>query len=241
MLVAMARPHKMVVVVTGDPVAAVQSERGDYGALFKEAAGASWSGAWEVVDARSEPLKLADTSAVIITGSSASVHQREPWMLDAEAELRRLVARGAPVLGVCFGHQLLAQALGGEVQPNERGREMSTVAIERLADDPIFSGLGQRFSANACHSDTVVRLPEGATVLAANPGDRHQCLRFAERCYGVQFHPEFDSRVMRAMIDARRSQLDAEGLDEPALMARASDTPEARRVLENFLALAATQ
>jgi GMP synthase-like glutamine amidotransferase len=73
-------------------------------------------------------------------------------MLSAEAELRRVVARSAPVLGVCFGHQLLAQALGGEVQPNERGREMSTVAIERLADDPLFAGLGQRFNANACHS-----------------------------------------------------------------------------------------
>jgi GMP synthase (glutamine-hydrolysing) len=250
MVVVMAPPNKIVVVITGDPVKAVQSRRGDYADMIRETTGAAWSGPawrgeWISIDARRDDLEarlLADSagSAVIITGSSANVHHREPWMLHTEAVLRQLVERGVPTLGVCFGHQLLAQALGGDVQTNPLGREMSTVDIECVDDDPLFAGLGNIFRANACHSDTVARPPAGAVVLAQSSVDPHQCLRFGQRCYGVQFHPEFDRGAMRAMIDARRPQLQSEGLDDGALMAGASDTPDAAKVFENFLAIAST-
>src|SRR5690606_32575674 len=130
-------------------------------------------------------------AGVVLSGSSAHVQDREPWMLRAEASLRQLVAQGVPVLGICFGHQLLAQALGGEVQANPRGREISTVSIDRLGTAPLLDGLDARFAANACHSDTVIRLPPDAVVLGRNEADAHQIVRFAPRAYGVQFHPEF--------------------------------------------------
>jgi GMP synthase (glutamine-hydrolysing) len=157
-------------------------------------------------------------------------------MLRTEACLRDWVARDVPILGLCFGHQILAQALGGEVQPNPRGREMSTVTVERTGDDPIFEGVAHRFAANACHVDTVARLPTGARVLARSELDPHQCLRFAPRCYGVQFHPEFDGEVMRGYVSARADILATEGKDPAALGARAIDTPESAKVLANFLA-----
>jgi GMP synthase (glutamine-hydrolysing) len=232
----MAPPNKIVIAVAGEPPASIQSERGDYVRIFLEALGDSWPGAHEAVDLRTDgALALHEDAALILTGSSCSVAERAPWMLRAEEELRRLIGRGTPVLGVCFGHQLLGQALGGDVGKNPRGREISTVRIERLADDPLFEGVGRSFDANACHTDTVARLPAEAEVLARSDGDPHQCLRFAPRAYGVQFHPELDGAIMRDFVEARRDPIALEGLDPEALWTRARDTPEAVRVLRNFL------
>ncbi len=227
---------EILIVVTGEPVEPVMARRGGFPAIIAGAIGAGWRGGYRSVDARREALTGAgDAAAIVITGSSANVHQREPWMLAAESWLAREARRGRPILGLCFGHQLLAQALGGEVQPNPNGREMSTVAIDRTADDPLFDGVARSFSANACHVDSVVKLPPGAAVLARSELDPHQCLRFARRCYGVQFHPEFDADVMRGYVSARAEALAAEGRDPAALGARAQDTPESARVLANFL------
>jgi GMP synthase (glutamine-hydrolysing) len=229
----------LLIVVTGEPPDSVRERHGDYPAMIARALGESWPHAFAAADARLPgALGDHDVSAIVITGSSASVHAREPWMIDSERWLAERVAAGVPILGICFGHQLLAQALGGEVTPNPCGREMSTVAVERVADSPLFLGVPPVFDANACHRDTVYRLPEGAEVLAQNGHDQHQALRFAARCYGVQFHPEFDGSIMRGYVDAREPLLVEEGLDPRALGERALDAPFARRVLANFGVLA---
>src|SRR3546814_17012152 len=85
------------------------------------------------------------------------------------AWLREAAHAGVPVFGICYGHQLLAHALGGEVGDNPNGRKMGTVAVELLpaaADDPLFAGLPDRFLAQATHQQRVLRAPAGAPVLA---------------------------------------------------------------------------
>lgn len=237
-VVGMARPNKIVILIAGDPADNVQKTHGDYSRIIVGAVGDAWDGAYEVVDARGDALPaLAPNDAVIISGSAANSHHREPWMLRSEAWLADAVHRGTAVLGLCFGHQLLAQALGGEVAPNPRGREVGTVDVDRLDDDPVFEGVGTTFAANTCHLDTVVRLPAGATVLARSRGDDHQCIRFTPRCYGVQFHPEFDGELIRMFIEARSEAMRAEGLDPVTTRETATDTPLSRRVLHNFVRL----
>jgi GMP synthase (glutamine-hydrolysing) len=156
-------------------------------------------------------------------------------MLSAEAWLRDVVRAGTPTLGICFGHQMLAQALGGEVQKNPRGREIGTVRIERIADDPLFEGLPAAFEVNATHIDTVTVLPPGATRLARSSLDDHQAIRFTETCYGVQFHPEIDADVMRAYLEARREILATERFVVEALLAEVTHAPHGRQILRNFL------
>jgi GMP synthase (glutamine-hydrolysing) len=233
----MSPSRSVLVVVTGSPAEPVAARRGDFVRILEDAMPHGLEVVLRVLDARDgfdpEFAPLAD--AIVITGSAAHVHHRESWVLALEPWLAREVARGRPVLGLCFGHQLLASALGGEVTTNPLGREMGTVELERLTEDPVLEGVPTRFAANTCHLDTVRRLPVGARVLARSSLDAHQCVRFADRCYGVQFHPEFDGDVMRGYVDARRDALRDEGRDVERMHAEASDTPHARRVLENFI------
>jgi len=232
----MATSATLLIVVTGEPTEDVAAHDGDFPSIIARALGDHWRGGFRTVDARREDLALAamGADAMVITGSAAHVHQREPWVLRTEAWLRAEVPKQRPILGLCFGHQLLASALGGEVRTNPAGREMGTVGLERLGEDPIFAGISHQFRANTCHLDTVTVPPPGAVVLARSERDRHQCLRFAPRCYGVQFHPEFDGSVMRGYLRARREALAAEGHDPDAMLREAADTPNAARLLANF-------
>ena len=236
----------IIVVRTGDPVPTFAATRGAFADLIAQAASIEPSGAdggangsplpFEVFDIRVEaPPDPRAAAAFIITGSAANVPSREPWMLSAEAWLRGVVRAGTPTLGICFGHQILAQALGGDVQKNPRGREIGTVRIERIADDPLFDGLPAAFEANATHIDTVAVLPPGATPLARSSLDDHQAIRFTEACYGVQFHPDIDADVMRAYLEARREILSTERFVVDALLAEVTNAPHGRQILRNFL------
>src|SRR4051812_7667879 len=194
----------IVVIKTGEPVPRVAEKRGQFADLIIGAIGDAFQGEYSVVDVRAEaPPDPGKDALFVITGSAANVPNREPWMLRTEAWLREVVALGTPTFGICFGHQILAQALGGEVQRNPRGREMGTVPIERIEHDPLFEGLPDRFLANVTHVDSVVRLPPGAAVLARSEREDYQAIRFSETCYGVQFHPELDGEVMRAYVETR--------------------------------------
>jgi GMP synthase (glutamine-hydrolysing) len=210
--------------------------RGDFARMIREAIGDAWAGAYEVVDVRVAPFpEPRAAAAFVITGSAANVPTREPWIVATEAWLREVVAAGTPVFGICFGHQLLGQALGGEVRLNPRGREIGTARLERLADDPIFEGVPRELDASVTHVDTVAVLPPGAVALARSSHDDHHAVRFAERVYGVQFHPEFDDAIMRGYLETRREVVESEGLDAARLLAEIRPTPDGRRTLQNFV------
>ncbi len=145
----------------------------------------------------------ADIAGVVITGSHSMVSDREPWSETAAAWLRDTVAAEVPVLGICYGHQLLAHALGGEVGYHPQGIELGTVPVslhEAAQDDPLFAGLPTQFDAQAAHRQSVQRLPDGATLLAGNHFEPHHAFRFGTRAWGVQFHPEFGEAATRAYL-----------------------------------------
>ncbi len=145
----------------------------------------------------------ADIAGVVITGSHSMVSDRETWSEAAATWLRDAVAAEVPVLGICYGHQLLAHALGGEVGYHPQGIELGTVPVslhEAAQDDPLFAGLPTQFDAQAAHRQSVQRLPDGATLLAGNHFEPHHAFRFGTRAWGVQFHPEFGEAATRAYL-----------------------------------------
>jgi GMP synthase (glutamine-hydrolysing) len=231
-----SQARAIVILKTGEPVPSVLASRGEFADLIVESIGDAWQGPYEVVDVRTEPLPLPDAAAAfVITGSAANVPNREPWMLRAEAWLREVVQVGTPTLGLCFGHQILAQALGGEVRMNPRGREIGTIRIDRLADDALFDGVPGGFDASVTHVDTVARLPPGAVPLARSEREEFQAIRFSRTCYGVQFHPEMDGGVLRGYIETRREILAGEGFDVEAMLKAVNDGELGRRTLQNFV------
>jgi GMP synthase (glutamine-hydrolysing) len=232
----MARP--LGILVTGEPVPNVREKRGPFARMIEQTLAGAWGGSIELLDAeKGERPSVEGLAALVVTGSPASVTSRAPWILDTEAALAAFVRAGAPTLGICFGHQLLAQALGGSVEKNPRGREIGTVDLEVVESDALFSEAPQWLRVNMSHIDSAERLPEGARVLGRTRLDPHGAVRFGERAWGVQFHPEFDGDIVRGYIDARREAIVGEGIDVSSL--RADDAPDSAELLRRFARLAA--
>src|SRR5262245_23915922 len=131
----------IVILRCGDAVKEVAEQRGDFPAWIRAAVGDAWSGSWAEHDLRTDAPAPRDARAFILTGSSSNVTEQAPWMLRAQTYLRDLVGRGRPVLGICFGHQIVGAALGGRVTKNPRGREIGTVSVTKVLHDPLFDGI----------------------------------------------------------------------------------------------------
>lgn len=186
------------------------------------------------------PQELA---GVVMTGSHSMVTDHEPWSEAVAAWLRTAVAAELPVLGICYGHQLLAHTLGGEVDYNPQGREMGTVAVDlhpHAGDDPLFAPLPGRFEVQVSHLQSVLRPPAGATVLARSDQDACQAFRWRDHAWGLQFHPEFSAAHMRGYVHARRDALHGEGRCHRRMAKDVKPTPLARGVLRRFVRHAAT-
>jgi len=234
----------ILLIKTGATLSPIMAEHGDFEDWFAQGLGLPAVSLVEVY--RQQPLPDPTTLAskvagVVISGSAAMVTEREDWSERTAAWLRRAAATGVPVLGVCYGHQLLAHALGGEVGRNPRGRQIGTVRAQRLPaaqDDPLLGFLPPDFTAQTSHSEIVLRPPPGIRPLAVSPKDEHFALRFSENVWGVQFHPEFSAPVMGEYIRLRADALRSEGLSPEALKTAVEDTPLARAVLRRFREIA---
>jgi GMP synthase (glutamine-hydrolysing) len=231
-------PKPLLIVFTGTTVPIVRERHGDFDAHFRAGVGDAWAGPWATIDVRDEatPLPpLEDLSGLIVTGSASSVTERAPWMLRVEGWLREAVERETPLLGVCFGHQLLASALGGEVRRNPAGRRLGSLQVRRVAEDPLLERVPEAFTANVSHQDHVGRAPDGIRLLVTAGHDPIHAFGVGRFARTTQFHPEFDGAIVRGYLEARRDQLRAEGMDPDALHEAAVDAPHARSLLPNFV------
>ena len=231
-----------LIVQTGSTLPQLRVRRGDFPQWFQRGIGLPRA-RFKVVRADGgEPLPPAAAHAgVIVTGSPAMVSERLEWSERTADWLRTAVQARVPLLGVCYGHQLLAHALGGCVDYHPVGREVGTVAIERLpaaADDALLGRAPARFLAHASHRQSVLALPAGAVVLARSAHDPHHAVRYAPNAWGVQFHPEFSVEVMRGYLGhaaaGARVDCQASCCDRRAGL----PAPHARRLLRRFRDLA---
>lgn len=178
-------------------------------------------------------------SGVILTGSHAMVTDHEEWSERTASWIPTVMEAGTPLLGICYGHQLIAYALGGDVGPNPRGRESGTVEVElreAARADPLSAGLPGRILAHASHAQSVLRLPPGATWLASSVRDPHQAYAVGRSTWCVQFHPEFDELTMKAYVDKCADELRAQGDDPTQLRNSTAGTPHAEALLRRFAA-----
>ncbi len=178
------------------------------------------------------PPPLEGFEAVIMTGSPLSVLDAHltPWMKDAADYLMTASAR-VPVLGVCFGHQLLGWKLGATVRRNPNGRELGTVDVHLRVRDPLFAELPDVVQVQATHDDEVAALPEGAELLATNEHCPVQAFAWGPRVRAVQFHPEMNAASIGFCLDHPETRA------EHRARARALESTHGAIMLRNFVTL----
>ena len=178
---------------------------------------------------------------VVVTGSASSVYDDDDWIAALNEWLAEADERDRPILGVCYGHQALAVALGGRVESMGE-YEIGYRTVERTgdADDPaedVLAGLDEEFTVFTTHQDRVVELPPGATRLAENDYGVHAFRR--GHAWGVQFHPEYDMETAERVTRGKDEYLGEDGVE--AVLAGVNEENyaracEAKRLFDNFLA-----
>jgi GMP synthase (glutamine-hydrolysing) len=232
----------LLIIKAGQKLASLAAVPGDFEHWILQGMGPLQVEARVVSVYEGEALPAHDTvQAVVITGSAAMVTDASDWIEASAAWLRQAVAAQRPVLGICFGHQLLAHALGGRVGDNPNGVEVGTVAVEWMAEagqDRLFQGLGHDAPLQVSHRQSVLSLPPDARWLARSLLERHQAFTCGERMWGVQFHPEFSAEVVQAYVDHYAAELSTLGRNVAALRGQVQDSDFGSRLLQRFARIA---
>ncbi|CAI1029154.1 GMP synthase [glutamine-hydrolyzing] [Serratia entomophila] len=185
-----------------------------------------------------QPLPPVEYCGVVITGSPAMVTEQLPWSEQAAAWLRQAMLIRLPLFGVCYGHQLLAYALGGEVGYHPQGMEVGTLDVELLpaaAEDRRLALLPPRFKANLIHAQSVLTPPAGAQALARSQQDAYQILRYGDHALTTQFHPEFNGAVMHQYLNWLGELHPEQREQYQQKQQQVSDTPFSRLLLQGFV------
>ena len=217
---------KIGIMQTGHAPEALIQDSGDYDQMFCDLL--SGNGfefeTFAVVDGQF-PRDADAADGWIITGSRHGVYEPHDWIPPLEDLIRAIHAKKQPLAGICFGHQIIAQALGGKVAKFEGGWAVGHVTYQQD---------GQPITLNAWHQDQVIERPAEARVLAGNDFCENGILAYGDHIWTLQPHPEFDNEFTGGLIDKRgRGVVPDQILDQAS---QQLDTPVDSPAIATFLA-----
>jgi GMP synthase-like glutamine amidotransferase len=196
---------KLGILKTGRPPRACIPEFGTYPDMFMRLLGPdAYDWRTYAVDEGELPKSPTECDAFLITGGAAGAYEPDPWIGETMGFLREARGRAA-LVGVCLGHQLMAQAFGGKVIKSPKGWGVGEHAYEVVKQEPWMDAPAATIRLPASHQDQVVEPPPGAEVWAANAFTPYAGLAWpGERAISLQPHPEFDPAYAIALIETRR-------------------------------------
>ena len=186
---------KIGILQAGHAPDALIERTGDYGALFENFLGGLGFDfdVYSVVDMEF-PDSADDASGWLITGSKHGCYDNLPFISPLEDLIRDIWCKTLPLVGVCFGHQIIAQALGGKVEKFRNGWSIGLTE---------YNFEGKTVLLNAWHQDQITCLPNKATVLGSNEFCKNAFLSYGDKIFTLQAHPEFDNIFLKGLIELR--------------------------------------
>ena len=227
---------KIGLLETGEPPEALRPTFGGYGGMFQELLGAGHDYVVYDVQAGMLPADPAECDAYIVTGSSAGVYDDLPWIAPLKAFL--VEASAQPLVGVCFGHQVMAEAFGGKVIKSDKGWGVG-LHVYDIAEAQPWMDDDAKVAIPVSHQDQVVEIPPGARAVAGSVFTPAGVLVYDDRpAISMQFHPEFDPAYAEALIEARRGSrfTDAQADAAIASLGHGDDRGRVADWIEAFLA-----
>jgi GMP synthase-like glutamine amidotransferase len=187
------------------------------------------------------PDSIDDCDGWLITGSRHGVYEKLDWMLLLESFIRTLFEENKPLVGICFGHQIIAQALGGLVTQSDKGWGIGLhnyqvdVAQSWMADAP--SSAPEKISIYAFHQDQINQLPPASTVFLSSDFCPYAGLTYGDTIFSVQAHPEFEAIYEHALIDMYNGNIVPESVAANALLGmQGNDSKADTQILANWIA-----
>lgn len=231
--------NTLLLIQAGTPPDPIRRQEGDLPQWFLAALSSTGQDMDVTRVFEGEPLPAPGAHrAAIITGSWSMVTDRLDWSEATAQWIRDAMAIAMPIFGVCYGHQLMAHALGGKVGYHPQGVEIGCLPVslhDKAVADPLVGALPPKFKANLTHRQTVLTPPDGAQVLARSAHDPHQIIRYGDHALSTQFHPEFTPAILAACIRRNAEGLREAGHDPAALCEALADTPHPRSLLARFV------
>lgn len=229
--------NKFLILKTGTSLQSIVEKEGDFEQFFIRGMNLK-KDQYQIFDV-TKNSKFPDKtkySGILITGSPANITEKHEW-IDRTSSWIIEKNHNTPILGVCFGHQLLAHAFGGEVDFHPKGMEIGHTSIKMQISgvhDELFSFLPHDFDSYVVHSQTVTKLPENAVVLASNQFDKHQGVRYAHKIWGTQFHPEYTEDTITEYILAYWDKIIKQNQDPDRILKNVSKQNFGKEFLLKF-------
>jgi GMP synthase-like glutamine amidotransferase len=229
---------KLGLLETGAPPDGVRERFGDYPGMFRTLLGEdAYSYTTYAVADGVLPSSAEACDAYLVTGSSAGVYDPLPWIAPLKEFL--VATRGrAPLVGVCFGHQIMAEAFGGKVVKSPKGWGVGLHTYDVRQAEPWMAGAAP-IAVAASHQDQVVELPPAARVIAASDFTPFGMLAYDDQpAISIQLHPEFEPAYAEALIEARRGTRYTDAQADAAIVSYAAPNDRLRvgAWIRNFLA-----